>query len=409
MHHSRSRSPLCAFLAFAFTMLTLSASVFGQTEKILYAFTGFAGSSPVGKLIFDAAGNLYGTTTTGGSESGEGYGVVYELSPAAGGGWTQTVLYTFTGDSDGSQPLSGLVFDAAGNLYGTTGSGGAFGYGTVFELSPSSGGFWTEQALYNFSNSADGATPIGPLVFDTAGNLYGTCNSAGLHGQGVIFELTPVVGGGWAYSVILAGSQAHGGALSGGVVFDDDGNLYATAAISGPFNAGAIYRLRYIAGAWKAAVIYTFQGGADGVAPISGLTYRDPGRFYGLTNLGGSFGYGTAFELTSGPDGTWSKSILHNFGGSSTGGMPPIFSLTIGPSGQLYGTTDMGGSSGYGTAFELVERGGAWGEKILHDFTIGSDAGNPNGGVVLGSAGNLYGVGYNGGASGAGAVYEITP
>jgi uncharacterized repeat protein (TIGR03803 family) len=404
-----SSGAVCAhFWAFTFTILVLSASAFGQTEKVLYEFTGFNGSSPVGNLVFDASGNLYGTTTAGGSESGEGHGVVYELSPAEGGGWTETVLYAFTGGDDGSQPLSGLVFDASGNLYGTTGSGGAFDYGTVFELSPVTGGGWIEQVLYSFSNSSDGATPIGPLVFDTVGNLYGTCNSAGPHGQGVVFELSPGSGRGWAYSVILAGSQAHGGALTGGAVFDDDGNLYATAAIGGPFSAGAIYRLRYTAGDWKAALIYTFQGGTDGAAPISGLTYRAPNRFFGVTNLGGSFGYGTAFELTFGSDGTWSKSILHDFGDSSANGLPPIFSLTIGPSGQLYGATDMGGS-GHGTTFALVESGGAWRERILHNFTISSDAGNPNGNVVLDGAGNLYGVGYNGGASGAGAVYEITP
>jgi hypothetical protein len=147
---------LYAFLAFAFTMLTLSAPVFGQAEKILYAFTGVTGIQPVGNLIFDSAGNLYGATTAGGSDSGEGDGLVYELSPGARGAWTQTILYTFTGGNDGSEPLAGLVFDAVGNLYGTTAWGGFYGYGVVFELSPVSGGGWMEKVLYTFSNSTDG-------------------------------------------------------------------------------------------------------------------------------------------------------------------------------------------------------------------------------------------------------------
>lgn len=408
MHYSRSSSPWCAFLAFAFTMLTLSASAFGQTEEILYAFTGITGFQPVGNLIFDSAGNLYGTTTAGGSDNGEGHGLVYELSPAVGGGWTQTILYTFTGGSDGSEPLAGLVFDPAGNLYGTTAWGGFYGYGVVFELSPASGGGWTEHVLYTFSNSTNGANPTGALVFDTTGNLYGTCVFGGAHDLGVVYELSPTAGGGWTETVLLSGSQTHGGNLNGGVAFDSDGNLYVTAGTDGPYNAGAIYRLRYTAAIWKAAVVYTFQNGADGSSPV-GLTYRTPNRFFGITNGGGAFGYGTAYELTPGADGTWSKSILHNFGGFPNDGLPPTFSLTIGPSGRLYGANGAGGSLGRGTAFELAKIDGTWTERILHNFTNGADAGNPDGGIVLDSTGNLYGVGYNGGESESGAVYQIKP
>jgi hypothetical protein len=192
------------------------------------------------------------------------------------------------------------------------------------------------------------------------------------------------------------------------VAFDSEGNLYATAATDGPFNAGTIFRLRYTAGAWKANVIYTFQNGADGSSPV-GLTYKAPNRFFGITNGGGIFGYGTAYELTLGADGTWSKSILYNFGDSPSDGFPPTFSLVIGPSGRLYSASGAGGSLGQGTVFELAEIGGTWTERILHNFTNGTDAGNPDGGIVLDSTGNLYGVGYNGGSSGSGAVYEIKP
>ncbi len=403
--HGRACRLFRTLRIFSFSMLALSAYAFGQTEKILYEFNGGTGSSPAGNLIFDAAGNLYGTTTTGGSET---RGAVYELSPAAGGGWTQTTLHSFTGGSDGSEPEAGLVFDATGNLYGTTAWGGVYGYGTVFELSPLSGGGWTEQVLYSFTNSTDGANPNGALTFDMAGNLYGTCIFGGAHDQGVVYELSPVVGGGWTENVILSGSPAHGADFFGSVVFDSSGNLYATASTDGSFNAGAIYRLRYTAGVWKASVIYTFQNGADGSSPV-GLIYRAPNRFFGVTNGGGTYGYGTAYELTLGANGTWSKTILYNFGNSSAGALPPIFSLTVGPSGRLYSASSQGGSSGFGTAFALVQSAGIWQEKILHNFTINSDAGNPNGGVVLDGAGNLYGVGANGGTWESGAVYKITP
>ena len=166
------------------------------TEKLLHSFNDTDGALPRAGLIFDAAGNLYGTTSEGGAYS---WGTVFELTPAGGGNWTETVLHSFGNGTDGASPYAGLIFDAAGNLYGTAWQGGTYFYGTVFELTPTAGGGWTETVLHSFGNGADGYYPYSGLIFDAAGNLYGTtggggtysCNR-GLYHCGTVFELTPI-------------------------------------------------------------------------------------------------------------------------------------------------------------------------------------------------------------------------
>src|SRR5208337_2813918 len=186
----------------------------GWTEKVLYSFkfTGMDGTYPNPGLIFDAAGNLYGTTSYGGAYGS--YGTVFELTPTKGGGWTEQVLHSFNYDgTDGADPFAGLIFDAAGNLYGTTQSGGTYGPGTVFELTPMQGGGWKEQVLYSFNfNGADAEYPYAGLIFDKAGNLYGTTEAGGTHYRttrfggtynvGTVFELTPTQGGGWTEKLL---------------------------------------------------------------------------------------------------------------------------------------------------------------------------------------------------------------
>ena len=409
MHPHRSNSSifLGACLAFAFTMLALAASAFGQTESILYTFTGGSdGKTPVGSLIFDADGNLYGATFNGGSG---GNGVVFELSPAIGGGWTETVLYSFLGGSDGALPVGGLTFDSAGNLYGTTVIGGSHNLGTVYELSPAASGGWTENILYSFAGGTDGTTPNGNLVFDAAGNLYGTTvGGGGTALLGTVFELSPAAGGGWTETVILTGSTLHGGEFDAGLVFDNDGNLYATAPLGGSSDAGSVYRLTHTSTGWHHGVIYNFLGTTDGASPRAGITFRPPGTLFGVAEGGGTFNFGTAFELTPGTGGAWNETTLHDFGAFPKDELCPTFALTIGTAGQLYGT-NVAACSGGGTAFELVKTATGWKERILHSFTTGTDAGEPEGSVVLDGAGNLYGVGRNGGSFGAGAVFEIIP
>jgi len=404
-----ARNLLGALLAFAFTMFILSVSAFAQTESVLYTFTGGSdGSGPTGSLIFDAAGNLYGTTDAGGVNDGNGgKGVVFELSPVSGGGWTETALYAFQGGTDGEVAVGGVTSDASGNLYGATNYGGAHNLGTIFELSPAGGGSWTEKVIYSFAGGADGSYPNGGLAFDAAGNLYGTTVLGGAHNQGTIFELSPTGGGGWTESVILTCSLASGERPTGSVVFDSNGNLYSTASIGGSSNAGTVLRLRLVLGVWKAKVIHTFLNGADGSEPLAGLVFQSP-RLYGTTQTGGSFGSGTAFVLVPAAGGTWTNHILHNFGAFDDG-LFPSTPVALNAAGNVFGVTGSGGTLGNGMAFELALTGGTWVETNLHNFNTGTDVGGPEGGVVLDGSGNLYGTGHNGGSFGAGAVYEIVP
>ena len=207
--------------------------------KTLHRFkqTLIGGYFPAGGLIFDAAGNLYGTTFGGGAY---GWGTVFELTPSGDGSWTKRVLHSFN-RSDGGQLEGGLIFDAAGNLYGTTSGGGVYGYGTVFKLTPNGDGSWVESVLYSFGHKRhDGAWPLSSLTFDAAGNLYGTTNSYGAHGFGTVFELTPNGDGSWTESVLHSFNSSHGYPYAG-LIFDTVGNLYGTTYY-GKANWGSGFR-----------------------------------------------------------------------------------------------------------------------------------------------------------------------
>ncbi len=277
-------------------------------ETVLYAFQGGAdGGYPAGKLVMDAAGNLYGTTPQYGSS---GFGVAFELSPTSGG-WVQTVLHAFTGGSDGEVPYSGLTFDGAGKLYGTTQSGGALGKGTVFQLSPGTGGTWSNAVLYSFAGgTADGSAPLSSVVFDTAGNLYGTTYGGGgksAGGYGTVFELTPGTGGTWSETVLRTfysssdGSTGPGGGYPySSVVLDAAGNVYGTTSLGGstPPGAGVVFKLsRKASGGWTESVLHSFANGADGSVPFSGLTWDAAGNLYGTASSGGAGTAGVVFEI----------------------------------------------------------------------------------------------------------------
>ncbi|MFZ0319053.1 MAG: choice-of-anchor tandem repeat GloVer-containing protein [Candidatus Sulfotelmatobacter sp.] len=241
----------CVYLAASCgTVFELSTKT--GAEKILHDFQqddNIDGYYPVGSLIFDSAGDLYGTTSTGGS----GFqGVVFELSPRAGKPWQERILHNFTfNGTDGANPVSSLVMDSAGNLYGTTSSGGnqPNGLGTVFELSPTETGPWTETFPHDFSFCGDdGCDPVGNLILDGAGNLYGTAESGGNSDGGVVFELSPVGGGTWSDNVLVTfnslGSAWPGGENpEAGLVFDGAGNLYGTAYDGGEFSVGTVFEI----------------------------------------------------------------------------------------------------------------------------------------------------------------------
>ncbi len=347
---------LMATLAiFAVALFATSTRAAAQ-EKVLHVFLDdlVDGTTPQAGLIFDAAGNLYGTTVGGGPT---GDGTVFELSPAGGGNWTEKVLWNFGNGADGAEPVAGLIFDAAGNLYGTTSLGGTSNSGIVFELMPGAGGTWTEKVLHNF-NYNDGDEPAAGLIFDAAGNLYGTTYEGGLD-FGVVFELSPGAGGSWTEKVLysFSGEPTDAASPQAGLIFDITGNLYGTTKFGGTSGAGAVFELSPAGGGtWTEKVLWSFGNGADGGSPVAGVIFDATGNLYGTTSAGGTFSDGgTLFKLSPAGDGgggTWTEQVLHNFG-NGTDGSSPQAGLVLDGAGNLYGTTYNGGSYGGGTVFRF--------------------------------------------------------
>lgn len=287
------------------------------------------GMNPEAGVILDAAGNLYGTTPNGGNGCDFSCGVVYELSPTANGAWTETILYNFKGGggfgpNDGELSVAPLVFDAQGNLYGTTPWGGAnssgdcgsepTGCGVVFELSPNGSGGWTESVIHNFdSGKGDGFHPTDGLVLDADGNLYGTTTWGGLNSCsggsycGTAFELSPASGGTWTETVLHSFSSSQGYGPSAGLIFDSTGNLYGTTVWGGVYNEGSAFELSpKSGGGWQASTLHSFGNGMDGQRPNTTLVMDASGDLYGGTFIGGTdvtgctnygTGCGTVFEI----------------------------------------------------------------------------------------------------------------
>jgi uncharacterized repeat protein (TIGR03803 family) len=404
-----------AVLAVIAVSLMASVGAVAQ-ETVLYNFPcGVTGCEPGSNLIFDVAGNLYGTSPYGGATN---YGVVFELSPQAGGGWTEAVLHSFSDNGhDGFLPQSGLIFDAAGNLYGTTLNGGEHKGGTVFELSPATGGGWSEFVLHNFGAGTDGSEPYGGVILDAAGNLYGTTTLGGAHGDGTAFELSPVTGGGWTEKMLHSFSGTTDGSQPfAGLTFDAAGNLYGTALEGGTYGDGTVFELiPQSGGQWAGKVLHTFGevngNGALAYEPYGGVAFDQAGNLYGTTYYGGNGG-GTVYELTPSAGGAWKETPVRNFGGP--GGAQPLSGVVIDAAGNLYGTTVAGGnehtkcaSAGCGVVYELTPvTGGGWTETVLIDFNY-TDGGHPTGTLVFDAAGNIYGTTAAGGTGVFGTVFEI--
>src|SRR5579885_3012174 len=346
----------------------------GYSETVLHTFIGKGGGGyPYAGLVLDGAGNLYGTASTGGNLSscnGQGCGVVFKLSPNGSGGWTETVIRAFSGGRDGANPWAGLILDAAGNLYGTTSAGGKYGYGVVFELSPSSGGNWTETVLHGFTNGNDGGTPYSALTMDSAGNLYGTTLGGGIQtcsylvtGCGVVFELSPVSGAGWKESVLHFFNNTYGQAPEGGVVFDAAGNLYGTTVVGGEnggcdgSGCGVVYKLAPTkSGQWQFTAIHQFTDTSQskGFYPEGNLSIDASGDIYGTTSEGGTCLLGTIYKLTPGSSGGYGETIVHAFGCNSTDGATPLSGMVFDALGNLYGTTSQGGTNSSGTVYKFT-------------------------------------------------------
>lgn len=403
-------------------MLALAASALAQTsESVLLNFPGGgSGSNPYAGLIADSSGSLYGTTGEGGNSTqcdlGSGCGTVFMLS--ASPVWTETVLYSFGGfTGDGAGPQASLVFDTKGNLYGTTSSGGAYGYGTVFELSPpaTAGDAWTEAVLYSFQGGTDGSYPSAGLVFDGT-SICGTTPFGGTYDFGTAFELTPpaTAKGVWTEKLLYNfEGLADGGKPYSGLVLKGK-NLYGTTLDGGPSGQGAVYELVAPAAAgdaWTEDVLYGFTGGTDGGKPyasvIFGVASGTTTDLFGSTGLGGSTGYGTVFQLTPNTVAPWNETVLYSFTGE-TDGSYPRYGVVSDTSGNLYGTTGVGvGNSG--VVFEIARTVNGtvatWTDSVLWSFTGGSDGGDPAAGLLL-SGGVLYGTTSLGGEYSDGTVFS---
>ena len=272
----------------------------GWPEKTLHSFnnTGTDGEYPFGSLIFDAVGNFYGTTVLAADEH---VGAVFELKRTAGGGWAEKTVFTFSGDGTGVLPYAGLVFDAVGNLYGTTSSGGSQGGGTVFELSPAPSGNWTQSILYNFDdNGTDGYDPVAGLIFDSSGNLYGTTFEGGINGGGMVFQLSPASDGSWTETALYNfGGTGDGSIPSYGTLnFDTAGNLYGMTIAGGTYGEGTLFKLTpETGGDWTETMLHSFGRSEDGDGPFAGLIFDAAGNLYGTTQSGGKSTVGTVFEI----------------------------------------------------------------------------------------------------------------
>jgi uncharacterized repeat protein (TIGR03803 family) len=376
-----------------------------QTFTILHTFRGAPGdgAAPAGSLVMDDAGNFYGTTASGGSQ----YlmGSVYRLSSTG----REIVLHAFISSSgDGSFPLGGVIRDAAGNLYGTTNGGGTSNLGTVFQLDRAG----NETVLHSFAGGpTDGAHPyFGSLVRDEAGNLYGTTLvGGGGAGDGTVFRLDAA--GNMTLLHKFTGGTDGSAPIAASLVRDAAGNLYGTTRRGGDpscaHGCGTVFR---VSPDGTETVLNRFAGGTDGANPESGLIQDAAGNLYGTTYRGGAFRRGTVFKL----DANGVETVLHSFAGNRRDGVCPRgASLVQDPAGSLYGTTHYGGTGncddgfgfGCGTVFKVDTNGI---ETVLHSFT-GKDGQWPYGGLIIDAAGNLYGTAFQGGRLNNGVVFKLTP
>jgi uncharacterized repeat protein (TIGR03803 family) len=307
------------------------------TENLIHEFDGSDGDFPAGALIFDQRGNLYGTEASDGSY---GLGTIFELTPG-GGAWTESTLHQFTGGWDGAgNPGSVVSIDNAGHIYGSTSEAGIYDHGVVFALT---GPEKQEIALHAFTGGEDGATPTGPLTFDANGNIYGTASAGGL-GYGVVFKLSPNQSkSGWTETILYAFTNHDAILPSDGVIFDAAGNLYGTTPYGGEHGQGAVYKLTHQAdGSWSPSFLYSFAGGYDGEVPYGGVVFDGAGNLYGTTTGGGLYHMGTVYKLTPAGGGTWTETILHKFTGDADGSSPEE-GVILDSAGNVYGTTPLGG------------------------------------------------------------------
>lgn len=425
------RTPVFAVALFCALTIIALPSVQAQTFTVLHNFTGGQdGSFPSSALTLDQAGNLYGTASLGGStncidDQNIGCGTVFRLAHR-GSGWVFTVLYTFAGGSDGQYPETPVVFGPGNLLYGTTreggtgGCSGGGGCGTVFRLHPPPTFCksvlcpWEKDELYQFTGGSDGGGPeTASLTFDPAGNIYGTTQYAGPGSPtAAVYELSPS-NGGWTISILYSFADENNSPATplGGVVFDATGNLWGTTYFGGiddcgdpqlPNTCGIVFELMPSASGWIENTVFQFHRSVGG-NPAGNLIFDQPGNIYGAVGEDGPGGAGSIYQLTP---TSGELTVLHAFPGEELSG--PRDGVVMDSAGNLYGTTLSNGAHGFGSVFKLTPSNGGWIFTALHDFTGGSDGAYPYAKVILDSAGNLYGTTAGGGTDQNGVVFEIT-
>jgi len=410
-----------AGLALAGLCLVMSVATHAQTYSVIHNFAGGQdGATPMAGLTIDRAGNLYGTAAYGGNVGGAcgaiGCGTVFRLANR-NSGWVLSPLYSFAGGTDGANPEANVNIGSDGAVYGSTYLGGGScdsdGCGTVFTLRPPASACkaalcpWTETVIHNFTGP-DGIGPAGTVIFDQAGNLFGATTSGGFRDGGAIYELQPM-GGGWTVKVLYSSY----GYPRGGLILDSSGNLDGPAFSAGN-GYGSVYQMVPSGSTWITSDLYDFTFGSDGGYPWAGLILDQSGNLYGSTSAGGSGNGGTVFQLTP-SGGKWVLNTLYSFTGPGNGRIVvgPVGSLVMDEVGALYGTTLADGAHGHGSVFKLTPGGSGWTYTSLHDFTGGSDGGNPYSNLVFDASRNLYGTASVGGTgpctNGCGVIFEIAP
>jgi len=367
-----------------------------QTLNVVHSFSGGSdGGNPIDGFVMGPTGMLYGTAVSGGDS---GYGVVFRVT----GKGNETVLHSFAGGTDGAIPNGGVIADASGALFGTTTAGGAAGFGTVFRAKGTK-----EKVLYSFAGGTDGADPQAGLFMDAAGNLYGTTAQGGSAGNGTVFELVAPTkkNGPWKEIVLYSfGTGTDGATPVSGVHLDAAGNVFGTTSLGGAYGYGTIFQLTP-GSAWKETVLHSFQNADDGAYPYAGLISDAAGNLYGAATQGGTAGGGTVFKLRP-SKGSWKFSVLYSVPGWGISGS--FRNLLLDEAGNIYGTTHCDGDDNAGTIYELTPSGGGWTYTLLYTFTGGSDGQFTISNLVL-KNGKLYGTTQNGGANGAGVIYKLAP
>lgn len=420
---SAAKTVFATFVTLLLALAVATQPAQAQTFKVLHTFHGKDGYGPLSQLVIDSAGNIYGTTSGGGTETctpPPGCGTVFKLSKAGKLMWSYSFNF-----KDGFTPMAGVFRDSAGNLFGTTASGGrvnndcgSAGCGVVFKLDASR----KETLLYQFTGSPDGNVPEALLVEDAAANLYGTTDFGGMSNdnRGTAFRVSQAGKEVWLHSF---GILPDGGSPGPGLILRPDGKLYGAAAAGGDSGGGIVFRMST---GGKETIVYNFPSGSYGRGPSSILAADSAGNLYGTSPGGGSNcgidGCGTVFELSPGSGG-WTQKALYVFcqlSQCADGERPLSGPLVIGRAGDIYGTTVFGGAypqcyngGSCGVVFKLDPTGK---ETVLHSFADGKDGAFPWAGLTMDAAGNLYGTASNGGDlncqpkyGGCGVVFKITP